>query len=473
MIIVTGLSHHTADISIREQVAMSAEEEVDLLGSLLGLVHVGELFVVSTCNRVEIIAATVDDAEPTVSACVAACRAALLARCERAHSSIYTHRDENAVRHLVKVASSLDSLVVGEAQILGQIKQAYERAKNSAAVGPVLHQLLTRVTRGAKRVRNETSIGVGQVSVPSIAVDLALQIFGELRGRRAVLVGAGEMGQMVARLLSDAGAKLKVVGRDLERTRPVAQAVGGSAHLMSELSTLLLDAEIVVSSTAAQEHVITQPMLAPRLKQRRRANLFLIDLAVPRDVDPRVGDMEGVFRYDVDDLSHVALQSAELRKKEADAARVIVEQVVSDWQRHAQTQQVTPTIKALRAKFRLGLEAELYKSLRTRLKDLTPEQRTAVAKMLDAGINRILHGPITHLRNEALRPDASSEDMAEMLDEVFELRSIETGELDVPSVRLIGEGSPAAQKFSSAPPQDFGSTAPPSDDSAQTKTITH
>lgn len=473
MIIVTGLSHHTADISIREQVAMSKEEEVELLRSLLALSTVGELFVVSTCNRVEIVAASADDSEQVVSTCVAACRAALLARCERAHNSIYTHRDENAVRHLVKVACSLDSLVVGEAQILGQIKQAYERARSSSAVGPVLHQLLTRITRGAKRVRNETSIGVGQVSVPSIAIDLAKQIFGELSGRHAVLVGAGDMGQMVARLLSDAGAKLKVVGRDLERTRLVAEAVGGSSHLMSDLSALLLDAEIVVSSTSSQEHVITPPMIAPRLKQRRGKNLFLIDLAVPRDVDPRVGDMEGVFRYDVDDLAGVALQSSELRKKEADAARVIVEQVVSDWQRHAQTQQVTPTIKALRAKFRLGLEAELYKSLRTRLKDLTPEQRAAVAKMLDAGINRILHGPITHLRSEASRADASSEEMAEMLDEVFELRSVETAELDVPSVRLIGETSVNPQKFSSAPPQDFPSTAPALDEGGQTKIITH
>lgn len=475
MIVITGLSHHTADIAIREQVALSTDEERELVRSLLEQGAAGEAFVVSTCNRVEIVATSVDDSEAAVNRCLTVCRQALLSRCVAAKDSIYAHTNVEAVRHLVKVASSLDSLVVGEAQILGQIKQGFERAKTLAAVGSVLQRLLVRVTRGAKRVRNETSIGVGQVSVPSIAVDLALQIFGDLRGRSGVLVGAGEMGQMVARLLRDAGASIKVVGRELAKVGPVAESVGGSAHLMSDLPAVLVDAEIVVSSTSSTEHVITPQLLSTRLKKRRGANLFLIDLAVPRDVDPKVGDLDGVFRYDVDDLSQVAQQSAQLRKREAEAAQLIVEQVVSDWERHAQSQQVTPTIKALRAKLRLGLEAELERSLRGKLKDLSSEQQIAVVRMLDSAINRILHGPITQLRVEASRPDASSaDDFSELLNEVFELHKIHPMELDIPSVRLPSASAAGAGDVSSedAGPEEFDRAAQ-DDEIELTKTVTH
>ncbi len=452
MIVLTGLSHHTADISIREQVALSVEEEAELTHALLRSGVVAEAFVVSTCNRVEIVALSKDDSEATVETCVQVCQKAILDRSVDAKKSVYSHRDIAAVRHLIRVACSLDSLVVGEAQILGQIKQGYERAKGLSAVGSGLHQLLMRVVRGAKRVRNETNIGEGQVSVPSIAIDLAMQIFGDLAGRHAVLVGAGEMGRTVARLLNEAGAHVKVVGRDLERVRPVAEEVGGAAHLMGELEQLLVEAEVVVSSTSATLPVIVQDTLKLRQKKRRGANLFCIDLAVPRDIQPAVGKMDGVFLYDVDDLSQVAAESAQSRQKEAKAATTIVEQVVSDWERHTQAQQITPTIKALRAKLRLGFEVELDKSLRTKLKDLTPEHRQALVKMLDAGINRVLHAPVTHLREEASRSDPSgAEEFSGMLQELFDLGQIADEELDVPTVRVSpsapasgGSGSPSS-----------------------------
>lgn len=441
MIVLTGISHHTAGIEIREKVALSDEAARDLASRLGQSDGVAEVFVVSTCNRVEIIASSRGDDEPSVAACAAACRQALLDRAPDAHESIYTHRGTTAVRHLVRVAASLDSLVVGEAQILGQLKQGFEAARQSSTVGATLHQLFARAARGAKRVRSETSIGVGQVSVPSIAVELAGQIFGEMAGRKAVLIGAGEMGQTVARLLRDQGAHLTVVGRNQARIDEVCAKIDGRPALLDTLSDVLIDADVVVSSTSAPHHVVTSEHLKGRKKARRGGNLFLIDLAVPRDIDPAIGSLEGTFLYDVDDLCQVASESTSVRKKAADEAECIVDEVVGDWERRQSARLVTPTIKALRAKMRRGLEAELGRSLRGRLRDLTEDQRAALAKMLDAGLNRILHEPVTRLRDEATREERfSADELAGLLSTLFGLSEIPPEDLDVSGVRLPDEG---------------------------------
>lgn len=441
MIVLTGLSHHTAGIEIREKVALTDDAARDLAAALGASPGIAEVFVVSTCNRVEIIAASTSDEETDVAACASACRHALLARAPEAERCVYTHRGSPAVRHLVRVAASLDSLVVGEAQILGQLKQGFESARQSDTVGSTLHQLFARTARGAKRVRSETSIGIGQVSVPSIAVELAGQIFGEMAGREAVLIGAGEMGQTVARLLRDLGAHLTVVGRSRERTQEVCDRIGGKAASFEDLGDALISADVVVSSTSATHHVVSKEHLARRKKARRSANLFVIDLAVPRDVDPRVADFEGVFLYDIDDLSQVASESATVRKKAADEAERIVEEVVCDWERRESARLVTPTIKALRAKMRAGLEAELTRSLKGRLKDLDDEQRAAVVRMLDAGLNRILHEPTTRLRDEAVREEGfSADELSRLLSELFDLTTVDDQELDVSGVRLPDSG---------------------------------
>lgn len=440
MIVIVGLSHHTASIEIREQAALAEEAARELATELREHDQVAEVFVISTCNRVEIIASSAADDEASVEQCSAACRAALLQRAPQASSALYTHAGEPAVRHLFRVAASLDSLVVGEAQILGQLKQGFEFGKQASTVGSTLHQLFSRAARGAKRVRTETTIGTGQVSVPSIAMELAGQIFGDLAGRKAALIGAGEMGQSVARLLRDAGARLTVVGRSADKVQALAGKMGGEARLMDELEAVLSEADIVVSSTSAMRPVVTPAHLARRKKARRGANLFFIDLAVPRDVAPEVGELDGVFLYDVDDLAQVAAESAGSRKTAAKHAEQIVEESVLDWARRQNAQTVTPTIKALRAKMRRGLEEELRRSLRGRLRGLDEEQQSALAKMLDAGLNRILHGPVTRLRAEATRRDGlSAEDLAALLSELFELTEVPEEELDVPSVRIPDE----------------------------------
>lgn len=459
MIVIVGLSHHTAEISIREQVALSAEENESVVRRLVAHDAVGEVFVVSTCNRVEIIASSADDSAETVAACQRLCEVALSERSPEAARVLYRRSGTEAVRHLVRVASSLDSLVVGEAQILGQLKQGFERARENSTVGPALHKLFARATRGAKRVRTETSIGAGQVSVPSIAIDLAAQIFGQLAGRRVVLIGSGEMGQSVARLLKEAGATLTVVGRSLERVEAVAAKVGGSAALMEAIPDLLMDADVVVSSTSAPGHVMGPHDLDRRRKARRGRNLFLIDLAVPRDIDPRIGQLDSVFLYDVDDLSQVANESTYSRHREAEVAERIVEEVVQGWERRSQAEQATPTIKALRARLRTSLEAELERSLRGRLRGLDEEQRAALAKMLDAGINRILHDPVTRLREEALRADPMAGcELASALHELFDLSSVAPSEMDVPSVR---SGAVEAPKSASDSAPSVRESPPP------------
>lgn len=452
MIVVVGLSHHTAAISVREQVALSEEAACELAARLAESEFVAEVFVVSTCNRVEIVAASIGDDEEAVNRCLEVCRVPLVERCPEAAPCLYSHRGRDAVLHIVRVAASLDSLVVGEAQILGQLKQGFERSRVGQQVGPILHQLFASATRGAKRVRNETSIGVGQVSVPSIAVELASQIFENLQGRKAVLIGSGEMGQIVARLLADAGAQLIVVGRSIERVSRVAERVGGTARLLAELPELLVEADIVVSSTSATNHVLTEKELKLRSKSRRARNLFIIDLAVPRDVAPSVAKLDGIFLYDVDDLSQVANQSSAARKNQANAADLIALQVVSDWERRVQVRQVAPTIKALRAKMRMGFELEFQKSLKGKLRDLDAEQRAALAKMLDAGIARILHEPITRLRQEALKmedePLGAVEDFPGAISELFGLADVAPEALDVPSVRIPSQPNASALDIS-------------------------
>jgi glutamyl-tRNA reductase len=436
MIVVVGLSHHTAAIEVREQVALD-EGSAKTLGRRLELAkEIEEVFVISTCNRVEIVVSTSDESEAALEACAAECRRALVERCAEAETAIYKHHGKAAVRHLVRVAASLDSLVVGEAQILGQMKEGFEQARTAGTVGSTLHQLFACATRGARRVRTETSVGIGQVSIPSIAVDLASQIFGELSGRRAALIGLGEMGQSVARLLADAGASLSVVGRTMDKAMPVAERFSGRAYLMENLPEVLAEVDVVVSATSAKELVVRPSDLVLRRKVRRGGNLFFIDLAVPRDIDPEIGKIGGVFLYDVDDLSQVADQSTGSRRKAARAAEKIVDEVVEDWERRESALLVTPTIKALRAKMRAGLEAELVRSLRGGLRDLNPEQRKALARMLDSSLNRILHDPTTRLREEASQKGGGTADLIALVDELFDLSDVPVDELDVAQVRV-------------------------------------
>jgi glutamyl-tRNA reductase len=437
VIVVVGLSHHTAPIAVRESIALPTDAVPSLLRELCSSPAVGEALIVSTCNRVELVAAgRAPDAD--LSRVVEACVAALCQRAPKIREHLYRHAGGAAVRHLFRVAASLDSLVLGEPQILGQLKQAYDTAREERSLGPILNRTVPRAIRVAKRVRTETSIGSGQVSVPSVGVDLARQIFGEFTGRFVLLVGSGEMAETAAKQLRGAGARVVVVGRNLERAREVATSVDGEGRPWSELPQSLVEADVVITSTSAKGFVIDYDTVAQARKKRRGQNQFLIDLAVPRDIDPRVEKLDGVYLYNVDDLTAQVRESLSARSREAERAEAIVVSEALGYDRWADAEQATPTIVALRSRIRASLEVELNRSLKGRLKHLSAEERIALSKMVEASVNRVLHGPTLKLRQAAAARGAdllTLEQLTSALGELFELFQGESlaEDADVPS----------------------------------------
>ncbi len=426
MIVVVGLSHKTAPIDVRERIALSRAKLPDFLHGLLGDPAVHEAFVVSTCNRVEVVAAGTGGAD--LSAVAGACVRALEREAPGIAQHLYRHQGGDAVRHLFRVASSLDSLVLGEPQILGQVKDGFDLARDAGTIGSILHRSVPRALRTAKRVRSETAIGSGQVSVPSVAVDLTRQIFGELKGRTVLLVGSGEMAEAVARLLRGAGARLLVLGRTKERVEELAREVDGEPRLWSDLRASLVEADVVITSTSAPHFVIEHEMVLAARKSRRGRNQSYIDLAVPRDVDPRSNAIDGVFLYNIDDFSRVVSETLAHRSREAEHAAEIVEQETHDYERWADAEQATPTIVQLRALLRRTLAFELDRSLKGRLKHLGPQEREALEIMIEAAENRLLHGPTMRLRRAAMERDGadlSFEELSLALSELFDLTQSE------------------------------------------------
>lgn len=400
MIVVVGLSHRSAPVEVRERLAISPTELAQHLVELKQRSRAAELVVLSTCNRVEVIAAAAqEDGEPPAEL---ASRIVdqLEARAPNVRAHLYVREANAGIEHLFRVASSLDSLVLGEPQILGQLKNAFICARTAGAVGPWLNRAFEHAFRVAKRVRTETTLGTGQVSIPTVAVDLAREIFSQLAGHKVVLVGTGEMATLVATLLGKAGAHVMVVGRTLERAREVAQRLGAEPRSWDDFPALLVEADIVVSSTSASGHVVTLDQFAHARRQRHGRNLFMVDLAVPRDIDPRIADLDGVFLYNVDDLSQVADAALADRHREADKAIAIVTEETEHFLRRAHAERITPTLVALRDRFRATLEAELERSLRGQ-RNLDEKQKESLHKALAAAVEKTLHAPTERLRTWA------------------------------------------------------------------------
>lgn len=416
--IVVGLSHRTAPIEVRERLAIAPTAMGATLASLRDAEHVGEVVVLSTCNRVEIYAAPRDGADDD------AVEASIIRELTRIGGRVVTPHlvsrlGSEAVRHVFRVASSLDSLVVGEPQILGQLKEAIRVAQEAGSVGPTLQSVMRAALQSAKRVRTETQIGAGQVSVPSVAVELASQIFENLEGQTTLMVGAGEMAEAAAKLLARAGAKILVTNRSRERGEELAASVGGRHVAWDRLEESLVAADIVVCSTASPTYVITYKLLKGLRRKRRGRSLFAIDIAVPRDVEPKVNRLENVYLYDIDDLSHVVAQSLEVRRAEAELAEAIVAQETQGFALRRSQQAVKPVIVALRERTRQTLLTELDRSIKGRLKHLTPDDRKALTVMIDAAVNKLLHAPTRHLKK--LAEDDLASDAAVLVEQLFAL----------------------------------------------------
>lgn len=400
---LVGLSHHTAPVEIRERLAVDGGKLSDAVLRIQQAAQLNEALLVSTCNRVELYGSAQD---PVRAASVV--RGAFEEDAGRSLSGhLYERQDSAAARHAFRVAASLDSLVVGEPQILGQVKQSFSTASEAGVIGPLLARCFHRAFAVAKRVRTETGIAAGAVSVSSIATELAGSIFGELTGRRVVLVGAGEMAEGAARALTQQGTLLTVVNRSPERAQELARQCGGEARGFEQLAAELTAGDVVISSTASPRYVITRELMQGVVRARRHRPLFLIDIAVPRDVDPRVENMDNVFLYDVDDLEKVAGQNLATRKKEADAASRIVDDEVAAFEAWLRSLDLTPTLVGLRERVRAVIHSELQRTL-PRLSNVSDKERKTLEAMCDAMTNKILHRPLTELKRSREEPDGAA-----------------------------------------------------------------
>ncbi len=424
MIVAVGLSHKSAPVEVRERLAIPASELRDVLDNLRACPELSEAMVLSTCNRVEVFAAAklahdLDGSLATEAVTRMLCERAGPELCARVRDHLFQFADDAAVRHLFRVAASLDSLVVGEPQILGQVKDAFDSACRAGAIGPLLGRAAASALHVAKRVRSETRIGAGTVSISSAAVDLARQIFGNLDGRVVALLGAGDMAEAAAKVLCDEGARLRVVNRSVERAQIVASAFRGKARPWTELQRTLVEADVVISSTAAPHVVLTRALVSGILKARRGRSLFLIDIAVPRDVEPQVNDLENVFLYDIDDLERIAAETMRGRLVEAQNAERIVDEEAHAFGAWQGGLQVTPAIVALRSHLQTVLSAEVDRSLSGKLRQFGPDERKALEAMVTAAVNKLAHTPSTRLKEAAAEGNAAA--LLESLQTLFDL----------------------------------------------------
>jgi glutamyl-tRNA reductase len=393
---VVGISWRTAPVAVREQLAFPEDEIAAALQAMIGKLPIAEALLISTCNRVEVYGVAKDDGAP------GAVRAFLTEKKSRdVVTALYEHRGAAAIRHVFRVASALDSLVVGEAQILGQLKAAYTLAGKTGTSGPLLSRALEHAFRIAKRVRTETAIARGAANVSSVAVELALHVFGKLDGKRVLVVGAGKMSTLAARHLYASGAeKIVVTNRSAPKAEALAAEIEGDAKPWSDLEGLLVDADVVISSTGAREPILTRPLFKKVTKARRYRPMVVIDIAVPRDAEPAINELEGVYLYDIDDLDKVVRANLAEREKSAARAAEIVEHEATQFERWVRTQAVVPTIRALRDRFAQIAEAEVAKAIEQlgRKEHTAEQQKQLVQRVVQLVVNKLLHAPTAALR---------------------------------------------------------------------------
>jgi glutamyl-tRNA reductase len=378
--LVMGLSHRTAPLAVRERLAVAPEQMSGAIQQLGSLPEVREVALLSTCNRVEVYAVS-----PDLDAAIAALQRDFAARAGTTEAELtphlYVRVDVEAVHHLFRVASSLDSLMVGEPQILGQVKQAHDSALAARAVGPVLGACFSGAFRIARRIRRETEIARNSVSISSVAIEYARRIFDGFEGRTVLLIGAGKMADLAGRALGGQGARLVVTNRTPARADELARRVGGTTVSFEGLEGALVDADIVISSTGARQPILTRELLLRIRKRRRGRPLFLVDIAVPRDVEPGCGDISGIFAVDIDDLQKLANEHREERRGEADRGR-----------------RVGPVITALRSRVLDLARGEAERGLLRELAHLAERDRHAVLGIAEAIAKKVLHGPQVALK---------------------------------------------------------------------------
>ncbi len=423
-IILLGINHKNTPIEIREQIALSSgyEEPLAALKEISGL---RECYLLSTCNRVELL--LVADPFSNIEEKVIDFMFGNRISRDQAHHYLYLFYGQDAVHHLFMVAASLDSMVVGEAQILGQLKEAYRYAARFGCTGPLLNKLLHKSFSVAKRVRTETAIGSSAVSISYAAVQLAKKIFGNLKDKKVLLIGAGEMAELAAEHLVGQGVdEVIVANRTLARAIDLARRFRGKAVSFEELVSQLESVDIVISSTGATDIILHKDEVKAVMRARMNRPLFFIDIAVPRDLDPRLIEIDNVYLYDIDDLSSVVEINKSERDKEAVKADRIVDEETLKFQRWYQGVAVTPTIQALKKKMDEIALGELERTL-SRMPQIADSDRKTLARMAEAMVAKILHDPLMYLKSESCAGRDNSDLKVTIVRELFGLTKEEDG----------------------------------------------
>jgi glutamyl-tRNA reductase len=434
MIVVVGLSHRTAPVQVRERLAAGADALPAVLARLASRGELGEAMFLSTCNRVEVVA-LVDDPSGTEAA-----RQAIrdeLARQGGAASGdelapyLYEKLGDEAVRHVFRVAASLDSMVLGEPQILGQVKEAYDAAVEAGTLKGTLGRCVSRAFAVAKRVRTETEIGAGSVSIASVAVDLATRIFGDLSDRTVLLLGAGEMAEAAARSLVKGAHALRICNRSFERAAALAGEMHAAAVPWDGLAEELTVADVVVASTASSTYVVSPAMVKRAMRERKGRTLLFVDIAVPRNVDPMAHGIDNAYVFNVDDLEKEVARGLAARHAHVDAAEAIVAQEVAQFLAWRRGLEVQPTLVAMRAKAHAVMFSELERTLGGRLKHLTENDRAALTQMLESALGKLLHTPTTKLKARAADGEDANE-LAAAVRYLFDLQDVAPAKLSRP-----------------------------------------
>ncbi len=431
-LLAIGVSHKTAPLPVRERLALPEGRAVSVLRELVGHNGIHEAVAISTCNRTEVYLVTSDPVEAESAALSILARQAGI-RPTELFGAIYSERDAEAVRHLFSVAAGLDSMIVGEAEVQGQVKRAYELALVEGVTGPVSNRLFRDALGAGKRVRTETSISRAHVSVSSVAVELARATLGDLETRSVLVIGAGENGELTARALHDRGVDtVFVANRHYDRAIGLAQRFSGTAVRFEDLPRRLLDADIVVSSTSSPHQIVGRDELALVVEQREGRPLLLIDIAVPRDIEPTVREIPGVTLYDMDDLQREVARNMGSREAEAVRARQLVDQEVDRFARWLASLDVVPTIAALR-ELGEGVVQQVLRENEQRWESMSDADRERLALMARAVVSRVLHEPTLRLKSATAGDDSYV--YVQALRELFGL------EVD----RKLGEDAPGAE----------------------------
>ncbi|OZU89808.1 glutamyl-tRNA reductase [Virgibacillus indicus] len=404
-ILKVGFNYKTAPVEIREKLTFSEESLHEAMTELKNRKSILENVIVSTCNRTEIYA--VVDQIHTGRYYIKQFLSEWFG-IDKEDFSSYLRITENdgALEHLFRVSTGLDSMILGETQILGQVRQAFLTSQEMKTTGTVFNELFKQAITLGKRSQNDTAIGENAVSVSYAAVELAKKIFGDLQQKHVVILGAGKMGELAAKNLQGSGAdKITVLNRTYEKALALAEKFDAKADSIENLTTVIDDADILISSTGSDEAVLTKEMLAPIQKKRKGRALFLVDIAVPRDLDPKISELDNVFLYDIDDLQHIVDENLEARKAAAEQIEIMIEAEIVSFKEWLRTLGVVPVISALRQKA-LSIQGETMKSIERKMPDLTAREKKVLSKHTKSIINQLLKEPVTQAKELAAKDNA-------------------------------------------------------------------